>query len=89
MYTANAPQPGWGGGIDVFLAELTPGTPGNGGIVFSTYLGAVGSYVGKTLVVGPDGTIYVGGYGTIGLPSSSNGNGFDGGTADGFLAVYK
>ena len=37
----------------------------------------------------PDGSIYVGGYGNIGLPSSSNGNGFSGGVTDGFITVMK
>lgn len=89
LFTVGAPQPGWGGGINVFTAGIKPGTPGRAGIIFCTYTGATGTYVGNTLALGPDGSIYVGGYGTIGLPSSSNGSGYNGGAADGFLLVFK
>ena len=41
------------------------------------------------MALGTDGSIYVGGYGNIGLPSSSNGNGFSGGVTDGFITVMK
>ena len=52
-------------------------------------LGATGTYVGSAMALGTDGSIYVGGYGNIGLPSSSNGNGFSGGVTDGFITVMK
>jgi hypothetical protein len=86
LYTVGALY-GWGGGIDVFVAAVTPGKPGLAGRHFCTYLGAGGTYVGSTLVLGPDGSIYVGGYGNIGLPI--NGAGYHGGAADGFLVVLK
>jgi hypothetical protein len=86
LYTVNAPQPGWAQGTDLFVAAIRPGTPGLAGIVFSTYLGGAGTYVGNSLVLGPDGSIYVGGYGTLGLPSAS---GWAGGNSDGFLVVMK
>ena len=89
LFTVNAPQPGWGGGIDVFLAAIKPGTPGRAGLLYCTYLGATGAYVGSVMVVGSDGSIYVGGYGNVGLPSSSNGKGFAGGVTDGFISVMK
>ena len=89
LFTVNAPQPGWGGGIDVFLAAIKPGAAGRAGLLYCTYLGATGTYVGSVMVVSPDGSIYVGGYGNIGLPSSSNGNGFAGGVSDGFITVMK
>jgi hypothetical protein len=89
LFTVNAPQPGWGGGIDVFLAAIKPGAAGRAGLLYCTYLGATGTYVGSVMVVGPDGSIYVGGYGNIGLPSSSNGRGFAGGVSDGFITVMK
>jgi hypothetical protein len=38
-------------------------------------------------VLGPDGSIYVGGYGNIGLPIT--GNGYAGGITDGFLMVMQ
>jgi hypothetical protein len=86
LYTVGALY-GWGGGIDVFVAAVTPGKPGRAGVHFSTYLGATGTYVGSTLVLGPDGSIYVGGYGNVGMPIT--GAGFSGGAADGFLVVLK
>jgi hypothetical protein len=78
---------GWGGGIDVFVAAVTPGKPGHAGLPFSTYIGASGTYVGSVLVLGPDGSIYVGGYGNIGMPIT--GAGYAGGASDGFLVVMK
>jgi hypothetical protein len=89
LFTVGAPQPGWGGGIDVFVAGIKPGTPGRAGLLYCTYLGATGTYVGNAMEVGADGSIYVGGYGNIGLPSSSNGSGFAGGITDGFVTVMK
>ena len=85
----NAVQPTWGQGTNLFVAKIQPGTAGQSGLLYSTYLGATGVYVGSTLAVGPDGSVYVAGYGTVGLPSSSNGNGFAGGLSDGFLVVIK
>ncbi|MGD0774258.1 MAG: SBBP repeat-containing protein [Candidatus Solibacter sp.] len=87
LFTVNAPYPGWGGGIDVFVAAVTPGKPGAAGIFFATYAGATGTYVPTCLVLGPDGSIYVGGYGNIGLPIT--GNGYAGGITDGFLMVMQ
>jgi hypothetical protein len=78
---------GWGGGIDVFVAAVTPGKPGIAGRLFCTYLGATGTYVGSTLELGPDGSVYVGGYGNIGMPIT--GAGYSGGAAAGFLVVLK
>lgn len=85
----NAPQPAWGKGTDLFIAEIQPGTAGQTGLVFSTYFGGGGVYVGNAIAVGPDGRVYTAGYGTVGLPSSSGGNGFDGGVSDGFVIVLK
>ena len=85
----DAPQGNWGGGIDLFIAKLQPGTAGRTGLLFSTYFGAGGLYAGNGIAVGPDGSIYAAGYGTVGLPSSSNGNGFSGGLSDGFVIVVK
>jgi hypothetical protein len=89
LTTESAPQPGWGGGIDVFIAAIKPGTPGRAGLLYCTYLGATGTYVGSAMALGTDGSVYVGGYGNVGLPSSSNGNGFNGGVSDGFITVMK
>lgn len=85
----NAVQATWGRGTNLFVAKIQPGTAGQTGLLYSTYLGAAGVYVGNALAVGPDGSVYVAGYGTVGLPSSSSGNGFAGGVSDGFLIVLK
>jgi hypothetical protein len=90
LFTVGAPQPGWGGGTNVFISQIKPGTPGRAGVLFSTYVGQKGQYVGNAVTLGPDGRIYAAGYGTIGLPSSSTGNAqsfFAG--YDGFLAIMQ
>jgi hypothetical protein len=86
LFTVGASY-GWGGGIDVFVAAIKPGAPGIPGRLYCTYLGATGTYVGSVLVLGTDGSIYVGGYGNVGMPITVNG--FAGGVADGFLVVLK
>jgi hypothetical protein len=73
----------------MFIAKIRPGVAGRAGILFSTYFGATGTYVGNSIAVGGDGSIYAAGYGQIGLPSSSNANGYGGGVSDGFLVVMK
>jgi hypothetical protein len=85
----NAPQGNWGGGTNLFITRLQPGTAGHSGLLFSTYFGTTGIYVGNGIAVGPDGSVYAAGYATVGLPSSSNGNGFAGGLSDGFVIVLK
>ena len=80
--------PQWGGGTDLFLAKLKPGTPGPGGLLSSTYIGQRGVYSPTALTLGRDGTIYVVGYGGLGLPSTANAlQGFGGGLSDGFIIV--
>lgn len=88
LFTVDGPQPGWGGGTNVFVAKIKPGTPGRAGVIFCTYFGESGQYVGKAMAVGSDGSIYTAGYGTIGMPSTANAQGFFGGY-DGFLVVVK
>ena len=88
LFTVDAPQSGWGGGTNVFVVKIKPGTAGRAGILFSTFFGQSGQYVGKTLALGADGSVYTAGYGTIGLPSSGNGQGYFAGY-DGFLIVVK
>ena len=85
----NALQPAWGNGTNLFIAKIQPGTAGQTGLLFSTYFGSAGVYVGNGIAVGPDGSVYTAGYSTVGLPSSANGNGFAGGVSDGFLIVIK
>ena len=86
LFTVGAPQPGSGGGTNLFLAQIKPGVAGRAGILFSTYLGATGTYVGDSIAIGGDGTIYLAGYGQKGLPTW---NDYQGGTSDGFLVVMK
>jgi hypothetical protein len=86
--TADAFEPNWGGGIDVFLTKLKPGIAGPAGLESSTYIGERGVYSPTNLTLGRDGTIYVVGWGTIGLPSSANAlQGYGGGLSDGFVMV--
>ena len=86
LYTVNAPQPGWAQGTDLFVAAIRPGVSGLAGIVFCTYLGGAGTYVANSMVIGADGSIYVAGWGTLGLPGAL---GWSGGNSDGFLVVMK
>jgi hypothetical protein len=90
--TADAPQPGWGGGIDVFVTKLQWGATGPSRLIWSTYFGGTGSNSGLALVVGTDGTVYVAGYAGSQFPASSNATqgAFDGGFSDGFyLAISQ
>jgi len=86
--TADALQPGWGGGTDLFLTKLKPGIAGPAGLQSSTYLGYHGVFSPTALTLGRDGTIYLVGWGTVGLPSTGDAyQGFAGGLSDGFLIV--
>ena len=90
LFTVAAPQPGWGQGIDIFVAGIKPGVAGHAGILFSTYMGLGSTYVGTSLALGADGSVYVGGYGNIGLPNADFGSGgYMGGNTDGIFLVFK
>jgi hypothetical protein len=84
--TANAPQPAWGQGIDVFVAKLIPGVAGTAGLPFATYLGGKGINVAYSFAFDRAGTMYVGGYGNLGFPAmGSNANQYGGGSSDGVV----
>ena len=87
--TGDAPQIQWGGGVDIFVAKIKPGVAGPGAIQFGTFMGGQNIYAGNNIAVGADGTMYVAGYGSFGLPSSANASqyGYAGGPSDGFLIV--
>ena len=83
-------QSTWGGGTDIFLAKIHPGTGGTPGLAFSTYLGADNTYVPQRASrSGRTARFISPGYGGIGLPTSHNAtqNGYAGGQSDGFLVV--
>ena len=44
--TVNAPQTGWGRGIDVFVTKLQRGVAGLSGLQWSTYVGGTGCQLG-------------------------------------------
>ncbi|HKE21681.1 MAG TPA: SBBP repeat-containing protein [Bryobacteraceae bacterium] len=85
----NAPQPNWGGLVNVFLAKLKPGTGGPSGVQFSTYLGGATLNQGTAMVVGPDGTVFTVGYTAGEFPTTGNANqhDFGGGIQNGFIAI--
>jgi hypothetical protein len=89
--TANAPQPLWGRGIDIFVTKLQRGVAGLPGLRWSTYAGGKGSNSGLALVVGADGTVFVAGYAGSQFQATSNATqgGFDGGYSDGFILVIS
>jgi Beta-propeller repeat len=88
---ATVPQSTWSDGTDLFIAKISRGTAGLAGLQFSTYIGSDNQYVPCGIAVGPDGRVYVAGYGGIGLPSSPNATqgGYAGGPSDGFLVVLS
>lgn len=59
---ANAIQPNWGGGVDLFIARINPAIAGLPGLDYSTYIGLDNTMVGCCLAVGPDGSLFAGGY---------------------------
>jgi hypothetical protein len=89
--TVDAPQPGWGRGIDVFVTKLQRGVAGLAGLQWSTYFGGTGAHSGLALVVGPGGTIYVAGYAGSQFPTTSGATqgAFDSGYSDGFILVMS
>jgi hypothetical protein len=89
--TVNVPQPVWGPGTDIFITKLQRGVKGLAGLVWSTYLSAGSGNSGLALVLGSDGTVYVGGYAGSQFPASSSATqpAFDGGYSDGFFLVMS
>jgi hypothetical protein len=86
--TPDAFEPYWGNCIDLFLTKLKPGIPGPAGIVYSTYIGSNGVFSPTALTLGADGSIYLVGWGTSGLPSTRDAlQGYGGGLSDGFIIV--
>jgi hypothetical protein len=75
----------------VFVAEVTPGVAGSAGLRFGTYFGVNNIYVGVAMALGADGTMFVAGFGGVGLPSSADASqfGYAGGSSDGFLIVMS
>jgi hypothetical protein len=91
--TANAPQPNWGGGTNLFVTRINPAIGGLAGLDYSTYIGLDNTMVGCCLVVGTDGSLFVGGFteGYLPLlpgytPLQSN---YGGGFSDDFLMVLS
>jgi len=87
--TANAVQGAWGGGTDLFVTKFKRGARGAGALIFSTYLGTQADIVPTAMQVGADGTVYVEGFGGVGLPTSPSSyqGGYAGGPSDGFVLV--
>lgn len=87
--TANAPQPQWGNGIDVFATELTPHVAGPTALQYSTYVGGATVNTGLALAVGSDGTLYAAGKTEGEFPTSGNApqGGYGGGSYDGFVMI--
>ena len=87
--TANAPQPAWGQGIDIFLTKLQPHVAGRSALQYSSYFGGATLNTGLALAVGPDGTAYAAGWTEGEFPAAPNATqaGFGGGPSDGCLLV--
>jgi hypothetical protein len=86
----NAPQPNWGGLVDVFVAKLKPGAAGQAGLPASTYLGGGTINQGTSLVVAPDGSaVYAVGYTSGEFPTTDNAqqHDFGGSGKNGFVVI--
>lgn len=89
--SADAYQPGFAMGIEIFVTEIRRGVPGRTAIQYSTYVGGASMYQGSAIAVGGDGRFYVTGWAGTGLPNIGNAlqSGFGGGFDDGFLLVFQ
>jgi hypothetical protein len=89
----NPPQPNWGGGVDMFIARINPAIAGLEALDYSTYIGLDNTIVGCCLAVGPDGSLWVGGYTEQYLPLLPNYTPlqaiYGGGFSDDFLLVLS
>jgi hypothetical protein len=90
---ANAIQPNWGGGVNLFVSRINPGIAGLNGLDFSTYIGLDNTMVGCCMAIGKDGSLFISGYteGYLPLlpgytPIQPN---YGGGFCDDFLLVFS
>jgi hypothetical protein len=89
----NPPQSNWGGGVNLFIASVNPTVAGLTGLIYSTYIGLDNTMVGCCVAVGPDGSLYTGGYTEGYLPllptyTPLQGN-YGGGFSDDFILVLS
>ena len=79
--------------VELLCSAMTgAGVPGLAGLQYSTYFGGINIHVANSLAVGPDGTLYVGGYtgtGYFPITDSAAQGGYGGGATDGFLLALK
>jgi hypothetical protein len=91
--TGNVPQPNWGGGVNLFISRINPAIAGLQALDYSTYIGLDNTIVGCCLAVGPDGSLYVGGYTEAYLPLlpayTPLQSIYGGGSSDDFLLVLS
>ncbi len=88
--TADAVQSQYGGGVDVFVAEVSLGDSSPASLAFSSYLGQSGVHVGYGIAVASDGKLYIGGSTSgenVPITSNSAQNTYGGGSSDGFVMV--
>ena len=88
-----APQPNWGGGVNLFISRINPAIAGLAGLDYSTYIGLDNTIVGCCLAVGSDGSLYAGGYTEGYLPLLPGYNpiqpNYGGGFCDDYLMVLS
>jgi Beta-propeller repeat len=60
--TSNAPQPNWGGGVNMFVSRINPAIAGLEALDYSTYIGLDNTIVGCCLAIAPNGSLVIGGY---------------------------
>lgn len=85
----DATQPAYGGGVDVFVAQIDLAS-GPSGLVYATYAGQNGTHVGYSVAVTANGTVVVAGSTSaqhLRVTGNANQPDFAGGLTDGFLFV--
>ncbi len=84
--TVDALQRDYRDGAEAFVAKIDPKLPTWSGLLYSTYIGDAGIHVPTSLALGSDGSVYVGGYTTVGMPAVGDAARlFGGGHTDGFV----
>lgn len=93
--TPDAGESTFGDGVEGFLVKFNPTVAGSGALEYGSYFGTTGFHVATGIAVGPDGSMFIGGYTTDALFGVGTGlnngyqQGFGGGYSDSFVIAVK